>query len=196
MDIDELLELLDIDSPSELVFFEQFAELMELANDVPYETLVTLIEGMDMYVLPEFVEGYFEDIMKFVPDGEGDLYTLLQNIATTLTTLADSGEEDSARVFAEEMYKFRSWYLFDSTVHIRELSDGTEREIPLMEALTTYRIQNFTDDECIFDFSDALDYHLDEYIVSLGSLAEAGYDDEDDYDDYDEEEDDYRDPDD
>jgi len=196
MDFDELLSLLDIDSPSELVYFEQFAELMELHQDIPFETLVMLIEGMDPEGLSELVEGYFEDIIKFVPDGEDELYTLLHNIGTTLTTLADGGEEDSPRVFAEELYKFRAWYLFDSAVYVKDLAEDSEREIPLMEALTSSRVQNFTDDDYQFDFSEALDYRLDEYIVSLGALAEDSYGDGDDYDGSFEEDEDYRDTDD
>jgi len=182
MDIDELLALLDIDSSAELVYFEQFTELMELGNEVPYETLLSLIEGMDPDILTEMIEGYFEDVMKFVPDEEDELYTLLQNIATTLTSLSENTEEDSVNVFTEELYKFRSWYVFENSVLIREIADETEREIPIMEALTAYRVQNFTDDDYLFDFSDALGYQLDEYIVSLGSLAEDAYGDGDEYD--------------
>ena len=192
MDLDELLALLDIDSPESLVYFEQFAELMETQGDIPYETLTALVEGMEPDTLPELVEGYFDDIMQFVPDGEDDLYTLLQNIGTTLTTLAGNGDEDSTRTFAEELYKFRSWYLFDSIVLMKELAEETEREIPIMEALTTCRVQNFTDDEYIFDFSGALDYRLDEYIVSLSSLGGEAYDDyedEDEDEDYDDQDD-------
>ena len=191
MEIDELLAHLDIESPAELVYFEQFTELMELGNEIPYETLLSLIEGMDPDILTEMVEGYFEDIMKFVPDEEDELYTLLQNIATTLTSLSENTEEDSVNVFTEELYKFRSWYVFENSVLLKELADETEREIPLMEALTTYRVQNFTEDDYLFDFSDALNYQLDEYIVSLGSLSEDSYDDGDEYDGSDEDDDDY-----
>ena len=190
MDLDELLVFLDIDSPSELVYFEQFAELMEIQQDVPFETLCMLVEGMDPEALSELVEGYFDDIMKFVPDSEDDLYTLMQNIGTTLTSLADGGEDDSANIFAEEFYKFRSWYLFDSAVLMKELSEDTESEISLMEALTACRVQNFTDDDYTFDFSGALDYQLDEYIVSLSTITEDSYDDGDGFDDYDDEEED------
>jgi len=196
MNLEELLAILDIDSPSELVYFEQFADLMEQPHDIPYETLATLIEGMDSEALSEMIEGYFDDIMKFVPDGEGELYTLLQNISTTLVSLAGSTEDDSAHVFAEELYKFRSWYMFESSVLTKDLAEGIEREIPLMEALTAYRVQNFTDDDYLFDFTDALDYHLDEYIVSLSSLSADNYDDGDEYDGSYEEDEDYRDPDD
>jgi len=196
MDIDELLAHLDIESPSELVYFEQFTELMELGNEVPFETLLALVEAMDPDILTEMIEGYFEDVMRFVPDDESDLYTLLQNISTTLTSLSESTDEDSVNVFTEELYKFRSWYVFENSVLIKELAEDTEREIPLMEALTSYRVQNFTDDDYIFDFSDSLNYSLDEYIVSLGPLTEDNYDDGDDYDGSDEEDEDYLDPDD
>ena len=196
MDLEELLAILDIDSPSELVYFEQFTDLMEQPQEIPYETLAALIEGMDPETLAEMIEGYFDEIMKFVPDCEGELYTLLQNISTTLVSLAGATEDDSSHTFAEELYKFRSWYMFESTVLTKELAEGTEREIPLMEALTTYHVQNFTDDDFLFDFSDALDYHLDEYIVSLSSLAADSYDDGDEYDGSYEEDEDYHDPDD
>lgn len=182
MDFDELLTLLGIEAPSDLVFFEQFADLMETQQDIPFETLNALVEGMEPEILSELIEGYFEDILKFIPDGEDELYTLLSNICTTMKTLSAMSEEDHAHAFTEELYKFRSWYLFDSRVLCTDQAEGTEREFVLMEALTNYRAQNFTDDDCIFDFSETLDYQLDEYIVSLDSLFEDDYDDDDDYD--------------
>lgn len=192
MDFDELLALLDIETPSGLVYFEQFAELMETPQDIPFETLAALVEEMEPEILSELVEGYFEDILKFLPDGEDELYTLLLNISTTLKTLASGNEEDGGPAFTEELYKFRTWYLFDSRVLCTDQAAGTEREVALMEALTEYRAQNFTDDDLAFDFSEALDYPLDEYIVSLDALYDDDYDDRDDYDedgDYDGQED-------
>ena len=185
MDLDELLALLEIDTPDELVFFEQFAELMEDPHDIPFETLMALAEGMDNEVLSELVEGYFEDILKFVPDDDDDLYTLLTNIGTTLSALALNKEDDADRIFAEELYKFRSWYLFDHCVLCTNISEGTEREVTVIEALTNYRVQNFTDEDFLFDFSEALDYPLEEYIVSINSLLDDSYDD-DEYPDDDE----------
>lgn len=188
MDFDELLALLDIESPSDLIYFEQFADLMETQQEIPFETLSALVEDMEPETLSELVEGYFEDILKFVPDGEDELYTLLSNICTTMRTLAAMGEEDSPHAFSEELYKFRSWYLFESRVLCTDHAEGTERELPLMEALANHRAQNFTDDDSVFDFSETLDYPLEEYIVSLDSLFE----DDDDYDDDDDDDDDYR----
>jgi len=192
MDLEELLEKLDIESPADLVYFEQFADLMESPIDIPFETLGLLIEGMDPIVLAELTSGYFEDILQFVPDGEDEVYTLLYNINTTLQTMAEGGEDETLRLFAEELYKFRSWYLLEPNVLCINHTEGTEEEITLFEALTNYRSKNFTDDDFVFDFEGVFSYQLDEYIVSLGSLYNEGYDD----DDSDDEEDDYTDQDD
>ncbi len=192
MNLDALLKLLELETPDELVYFEQFAELTEEPQDIPVETLTELAAAMEPDVLSELVGGYFEDLLKFVPDDEDDLYTLLSNIGTTLSSLAEGREDDSARSFAEELYKFRTWYLFDSRVQCTDLSEGVEREVTLIEALTNYRVQSFTDNEYTFDFSAALDYPLEEYIVSLGSLMEDDYGDgnyEDDGEHYDRDED-------
>ena len=194
MNLDELLDKLDAESPQELVYFEQFADLMEEQNDVPYETLAALAVEMDSDVLSGLIDSYFEDILKSVPDGEDELYILLTNICTTLQALAKGigGEDDdAARLFAEELYKFRAWYLFEELVFCTDLSEGEQHEISLFEALTNYRVQSHTGEDFAFDFSDALDYQLDEYIVSLASIIEDNYGDGDSYG----EDDDYRDPD-
>ncbi|MCL2111486.1 MAG: hypothetical protein FWH32_04420 [Clostridiales bacterium] len=190
MTLDELLALLDISTPEELVYFEQFADLMENPQDIPYETLAMLTEGMEPDVIAELLSGYFEDILTSVPDGEDELYTLMTNINTTLGSLAISNEDDAMRVFAEELHRFRSWYLFEASVLCTNPEEGTEREIVLLEALTNHRAKSFTDESCELDFSGALDFPLDEYIVSLGSIIEDDYGDGDSYG----EEEDYRDP--
>ena len=194
MNLDELLMTLDIDSPQELLYFEQFADLIEEQNDIPYETLAALFAEMDQEVLSELIGSYFEDILVSVPDGEDELYILLTNICTTLQALAKgvAGEDDEAvRLFGEELYRFRSWYLFESFVYCTDLLEGEQTEISVYEALTNYRVQSHTGEDYSLDFSDALDYQLDEYIVSLGSIIEDNYGDGDTYG----EDDDYRDPD-
>jgi len=177
MNLDELHALLDIKSPSEFVYFEQFADLMEEPQDIPAETLAELTEEMDGGTLNDLVTGYFEEVLKYVPDGEDELYTLLTNIGTTLGTLASQIESDTMGTFAEELYRFRTWYLFESRVLCTELNEGTENELSLFAALTNYRVQNISGEEYEFDFIDALDFPLEEYIVSMDSIMEDDYGD-------------------
>ena len=180
MNYEELLQLLEIDSPADLVYFEQFAELIENSEEISIEMITPLIEGMERDVIAELTESYFEDVLKFIPDDDVDLYTLISAISKMLIAIAENGDSDDyARMYAEELYKFRSWYLFDGVVQCVDLDDDSLSEITVFEALTNYRIQSHMDKEYSFDFSDALDYELDEYIVSLSSLS----DDDDDYDD-------------
>ncbi|MDR3306023.1 MAG: hypothetical protein LBS85_08400 [Clostridiales Family XIII bacterium] len=190
MNYDDLLELLELETPSELVYFEQYAELAECGEDISVEALSALAAGIEADILTELTEGYFEDMLKFVPDDEVDLYTLLSAISATLSTLAQNEDEESARLYADELFKFRAWYLFDGRVRCTDISEGTESEMTVMEALTNYRLQNFIEDDYHYDFSDALDYPLDEYIVSLSSIIEDDYGDGDTYG----EDEDYRDP--
>ena len=190
MDLEELLRALDIDSPAELVYFEQFADLMEDQRDIPFEALAALVEAMDQDVLAELVGGYFEEIEGAVPDGEDELFLLLDNIGTTLQSLAAGNEDDGIRIFAEELYRFRVWYLFESHVICKRLDDGAESEVSLFEALTNYRAQSLTEEDYSFDFAETLDYQLEEYVVSLSSIIEDNYGDGDSYG----EEEDYCDP--
>ena len=190
MNYEELLSFLDIEDPSEFVYFEQFAELIESGDDISLEAIKQLIRGMDEGILAELTEGYFDDILRFVPDEEAELYTLLQTIETTLSTLAQSGDNETSEdgdtesnTYADELYKFRNWYVVDSCVICIDREEETETEIPLMEALTNYRVRNYVEDEYSYDYSNALDYELDEYIVSLSSLTNDYDDDDNDYDD-------------
>ena len=187
MNYEDLLSFLDMEDPSEFVYFEQFAELIESGDDISLEAIKQLVSGADEGVLAELTEGYFDDLLRFVPDEESELYTMLQAIGTTLTTLAQNEESDSedpdSHSFAEELYKFRNWYIVDSCVIRIDREEEAQTEIPLMEALTSYRVRNFVEDEYDYDFSSSLDYPLDEYIVSLSSLSEDDDDDDDDIDD-------------
>lgn len=192
MNYEDLLTLLEIEYPADLVYFEQFAELVENVEDISIEPIAQIIEGMERDVLSELTESYFEDVLKFIPDDDANLYSLLSAISKTLMAIAESGDSDDyARMYAEELYKFRNWYLFDGIVQCVDLDDNNTSEMTVYEALTNHRVQNIMDKDYSFDFSEALDYPLDEYIVSLSSLSNDDYDDydDDDYDDYDDEDD-------
>jgi len=186
MGIEELLELLEIEHASELVYFEQFAELIENDADISLEAITSLVEDLEPEVLTELVGGYFEELLNSAPDDQPELFTLLQTIATTLSSLAQGSEdEELAHACAEEIYKFRNWFLYDGRVLATDVATGEESEQSVFEALANVRLQRHVDNEYSFDFEDALDYPLEEYIVSLASLMEDGYGDGDEGEDAD-----------
>jgi hypothetical protein len=188
MELNEILELLEIESPQDLNYFEQYAELVENKADISLDTFIQLFEETDKDVLAELTEGYFEDILRYIPEDAADFFALLSSIGQALLGLASAADaEGNLHLFAEEFHKFRNWYSFDSEVECTKLSDDSELIIPVAQALTLYRAEHLNDDEYRYDFSGVLDYPLDEYIVPVSGL---GSDDEDYFDD---EEEEYRD---
>jgi hypothetical protein len=185
MELEDILNILEIDEISDFSFFEHYAELVETEEDIPLELLAQFLDDIDSDVLTELTEGYFEDILKYIPDDAVDFYTLLSTIGQTLVSLAGSDDLDNSSIYAEEFYKFRNWYTFDSEVHCTQISNNTIVECTISQALTLYRLENLNEEEYEYDFSDCLDYSLDEYIVNVASLSDDDIEADEPYDDID-----------
>ncbi|MDR1028179.1 MAG: hypothetical protein LBL63_02035 [Clostridiales Family XIII bacterium] len=185
MELNELLKLLDIDSPQDLIYFEQYAELVENEEEISLDTLARLFEEADKDVVAELTEGYFEDILRYIPEDASEFYALLSSIGQNLLGLASMLDaEGNRQIYTEEFHKFRNWYGFDSEVTCTKLSDDVETILPAAQALSLYRAEHLNDDEYSYDFSGVLDYPLDEYIVPISGLDDD--DDEEPFDDRDE----------
>jgi hypothetical protein len=189
MEYEELLSLLDIDSGNGLAYFEQYAELVECEDYIAPEALSQIFEEVEGDALAELTDGYFDELLESVPDDEADLYTLLQTIGRALSGLALMPEHDEATAnYADEFLKFRTWYAFESEVRCEKIDPddaADEIVVTLMQALALYRAQHLSDEEYVFDFSDALDYPIDEYTVMLENMPgdeepDEAYDDHDD----------------
>jgi hypothetical protein len=187
MDLDALLKLLEIDSPQDFTYFEQFAELAESDEDIPLDTLASLFSEVDKDALAELIDAYFEDVLNNIPDESSDIYTLLTTIGKALMGLAQTEElEEAHGRFAEEFDKFRTWYTNESEVHCINKDDNSELDLPVLQAMALFRAEHLNNEEYSYDFSEALDYPIDEYIVPLDVLEMSEAEDEDDYSDNDE----------
>jgi hypothetical protein len=177
MDFDELLELLEIDSPDEFEYFEHFAALIECDEEIPYELFYRVLADVDSDVLAELTENYFEEVLQGTPEDAIDIYTLLSTIKQALVGLAKNSNTREERIaYVDELFKFRSWYIFDSTVHLRRLSDSLKRNVTLSEAMSLYRLEKLNEDQYQYDFSDCMDYEIDEYSISFDAKLDQEYD--------------------
>ena len=151
-----------------------FAALMESDDYIPAEVMYELFAEVDTDVLSELTDNYFEDIMEGVPEEEAELFTLLDNIKRVLKGYAENTDDERSIVlFTDEVSRFRNWYNFDTDVECQSRKDGSTRTVPVREALVLYRIEKLRADEYMYDFSECLDYPLDEYVVSFTSDAEG-----------------------
>lgn len=166
MNIDEVLELLEIDSPDEFEYFEHFAELMECAEEITYEAFYAVLKEVDSDTLNELLDSYFDDILQGIADDASDFYTLMTLIRQCLMGLAAGiSSHDSRRLFVDELFRFRTWYTFDSLVHCKSKSDGLTSDLPVVEALALYRLEKLGEEKYEYDFSECLDYPLEEYVM-------------------------------
>lgn len=176
MDFDELLELLEIDSPDEFGYFEHFAALVECDEEIPYDLFYRILADVESDTLIDLTDNYFEDVLQEMPDDAIDIYTLLGTIRQALVGLAKNSTTREERIaYADELYKFRNWYIFDSDVHLKRLSDNAKRDVTVSEALSLYRLEKLNEDQYLYDFSDCLDYEIDEYAISIDAKLDEEY---------------------
>lgn len=168
MDKDQLLALLELEDASEFSYFEHFSTLLECESELDYDLFYELLEQVPAENLSELTDHYFEDIMQGVPDDDMNLYTLFQEIRHTLGTLASASDQARNRaLFIDELFRFRNWFLLDSLVSCTRVKDRSVLRIPVLEALTLYRLEKLSMEKYEYDFSDVLDYDVDEYTANI-----------------------------
>lgn len=172
MELNELFDALDVESPAEFEYFEHFADLIELEHFIEYGDFYTILSEAPAELLEELSQNYFEDMLNNLPDNIVDIYTLLTSIQKCLTGLAAASyTKEGRRAFIDELYKFRSWYAEDGIVSCTNKADRKTVELPVCEALVLCRAEKLGGESYEYDFSQCLDYQLDEYSVNLGRLA-------------------------
>lgn len=180
MNYDDLLEMLEIEEPYEFKFFENFADLVECDQRISYDALFELISKVDKIILAEVIESYFDDAAEALPDDGTEAFTFLKTLSLSLRgmlkpLLGNNREEEQNRslvTFVEELEKFRQWYVIDSNVECTRKKDGQSKEVPFLEALVLSRLEKLNQEEYSYGFDEALNYHLEEYVVSFGDVIE------------------------
>lgn len=177
---EELLELLDIEHGSEFTYYENIAELLEAEKEIGADPILQVLKEVDFKVFAEIVESYFFDIMDKMPGDDVDIYNLLESVKRTLISLAEaSGREEDDNLsnsdsaiyrLAEFLDSFHNHYaLTDNCEVIDKVSGKTERK-PLRDALSDNRLAILDNKELDFNFDDAKNFTLDEFIIGIGDL--------------------------
>ena len=91
-----------------------------------------------------------------------------------------SDDENLEAKLIEELERFRRWYCIDSEAYCTNLGTMEETRMPLRDAIVTSRVEGIdgNTNKYEYDFSECMNYPLDEYIVSLGDMIAMGEEEE------------------
>ncbi len=181
LDLQELLEMLGIEEPEEFEYYENFADLVESDEEISADVLAALFSDTDPVVVSDIIEQYFDDMLETLPQDVQDIHLLVENIKLSLMGLLKSGDDEKTIMdFAEEVSKFRVWYSFESAVECTNTETGEDKVLPLRDALTLVRLEKLGEEEYSYDFTESLDYELEDYIMSFADLARVDEEEEED----------------
>lgn len=178
MNKEDLYELMDIEKGEDFKYFESFADLMETGETYTSDDLFEVLSDIDTDVLKEHAGAYFDQMQEAVPDDASDFFTLLENIKKEMTGLCETclseepGEDRDRALMdlADEIVRFHEWYIDDCLVNTVSDETGEEESISVRDALFRERAEKFTDESYRYNFEDALDYELSEYIMQFSDL--------------------------
>ena len=171
----ELYDLLDIETPEDFQYFENLAAFFECEEELDYDDVAELFKEVDKTVLAELVDEYFEEVTNFVPGSETEVFSIFENVRRALIGMCRncSDDENLHSKLIEELERFRRWYSMDSRAYCTDPASLEEEEKSMRDALLLSRLEKLEHNGYQYDFSECMDYPLDEYIVSLGDLAAA-----------------------
>ena len=176
----EFYELLDIETAEDFKYVENVAQYLECDDDIEFEDVAALVAELDKVEASGLFDDYFEEIMEFLPEAETEVYSLFTNIRRSLSGMLKNADEMSTEAkIAEELERFRKWYSLDSKVYLTGIKDMSEREDTLRDALFTKRMEALGGEKYYYDFTEAMDYPLEEYVMTFGDMMTLAEDRED-----------------
>ena len=107
-----------------------------------------------------------------------DLYTLMDNIKRVLIGISESvrqGDEDGIVRLSDELNRFRLWYSADASVECVDGDSGEVEYMTVRDAIAAARAEQLDKSEHRFDFSDALEYELDEFMGAFNLVRFRSY---------------------
>lgn len=179
MEREDLYELLDLETGSDFQYFENVAELFETDEEIDVDLISELLEDIEMDTLAKLLKEYFEQAESGIPDSEIEFYTLFEQISRSLIGMAEScsNEEDELELhdrilqLAEKIDDFRNWYTLSDRVECVEVGSDEAELLPVRDALAMSREERLGGKSYRMDFQDALDYELDEYVMSFADIG-------------------------
>lgn len=176
MDREELYAILDMETGEDFQYFENFADFVENEGAIDDDAVFDLIREIDMKTFAELCESYFYEALENVPGDQIDVYNLMESIKRVLIGLSEAvrkEEENADLKLADQFNKFRIWYSIDSEVECKNVADQKVHYVTVRDALALSRLEKIDGEEYRYDFTEALDYEMEEYMMTYADMADV-----------------------
>lgn len=169
MDKTTFYNILNIDSPDEFLYYENFAAILEEDDYIESNLLKDLLKDVDMEVIAESTENYFEEFLKAIPDEETSLYITVEAIKRAfLDMMADELNSDDIALLADEIVRFRKWYVQDKLVYDRI----NKEEISVRDARYNIQAARLLGESIDIEWRNAYDYEVNGGGVRISEIID------------------------
>lgn len=168
MDKTIFYSILNIDDVSEFQYYENLASLLEEESYIELNLIKDLFKDVDKELLADSCENYFEEFLKAIPDEETNLYITVESIKRAFASII----EDDNPYLADEIHRFRKWYVLDTLV--TDKSDG--KELSLLNARYNVQAAKLLGEIVNYDFHRAYDYEVSGYDVKITEIDDSDED--------------------
>lgn len=164
MNRNDLIQIFDIETFRDFIDFEHFSTLIEDVENIDEDMFFETVDGVATLVFMGLIDYYFEDIRQGVPDECADIDSMLSSVSLNFRNRVKQIENHTEKMqFADELYRFRLWYMQEGQVGCKDLATGDEDKISVCEALTRCRMQKLNEGKFEYDFSRCEPFVTEEY---------------------------------
>ena len=168
MDRERLFEKLDIDSPEEFKFYENFDALIEDEEHIEEELIKEVLSCADADLLSDHVESFFDSFLGNIPDKETELYIIVESFKRNISALVfEEMQDEDISELAKDIYKFRNWYAIEHNAK----DENSGEELSVRDARYEIAAAALLGDEVSIDFGRAITSGPDSYGIKVSDLA-------------------------
>lgn len=169
MDKTTFYNILNIDTADEFQYYENLASLLEEDNYIESNLVKDLLKDVDIEVVSESMDTYFEEFLKVIPDEETSLYITVEAIKRAFADmLSECLNSDDIALLADEIVRFRKWYIHDNLAYDRIKKE----EVSVRDARYDIQAAKLLGEKSDYDFRNACDYEVNGGGVRISEIID------------------------
>ena len=169
MDKTTFYNIINIDTPGEFQYYENLSAILEEDDYIEANLIKDLLKDVDVEVVADCTENYFEEFLKAIPDEETELYITVEAIKRAfLDMMSEPLNADDAALLADEIVRFRKWYVQDNNAYDRIKKE----EVSVRDARYDIQAAKLLGEKTDIDWRNACDYEVNGGGVRISEIID------------------------